>query len=181
MKKILVSLALVLCLTGCDIGKNLDNTPTKRVETFLNKYQTLDDDVLDSLDYVISEETLFDSKQRDKYRDIIKTNYQKMMYKIKDEEIDGDNAIVTAEIEVIDYSKIMSEAETYRMENPEEFMTNGEYDESKFIDYRLEELKNAKEKVKYTIELSLTRVNDEWILDDLTKENEAKLNGVYNY
>ena len=181
MKKILISLALILCLTGCDIGNTLDNTPTKRVETFLNKYQTLDDEVLDSLDYVISEEILFNGEQRDKYRDIIKTNYQKMMYKIKDEEIDGDSAIVTAEIEVIDYSKIMSEAESYRMENPEEFMTDSEYDESKFIDYRLEELKNAKEKVKYTIELSLTKVNDEWILDDLTKENEAKLNGVYSY
>lgn len=181
MKKILISLALILCLTGCDIGKTLDNTPTKRVETFLNKYQTLDDEVLDSLDYVISEEALFNGEQRDKYRDIIKTNYQKMMYKIKDEEIDGNNAIVTAEIEVIDYSKIMSEAENYRMENMGEFMTDDEYDESKFVDYRLEQLKNAKEKVKYTIELSLTKVNDEWILDDLTKENEAKLNGVYNY
>lgn len=181
MKKILMSLALLLCLAGCDVGKTLDNTPTKRVETFLNKYQTLDDEVLDSLDYVIAEETLFNSEQRDKYRDIIKTNYQKMMYKIKDEEIDGDNAIVTAEIEVIDYSKIMSEAESYRMENPEEFMTDDEHDESKFVDYRLEQLKNAKEKVKYTIELTLTKINEEWILDDLTKENEAKLNGVYSY
>ena len=74
MKKILVSLALILCLTGCDIGKTLDNTPTKRVETFLNKYQTLDDEVLDSLDYVISEEVLFNGEQRNKYRDIIKTS-----------------------------------------------------------------------------------------------------------
>ena len=181
MKKILIILSLMACLTGCDIGNTLDNTPTKRVETFLNKYQTLDDDVLDSLDYVIAEETLFNGEQRDKYRDIIKTNYQKMMYKIKDEEVDGNNAIVTAEIEVIDYSKIMSEAEIYRMENYEEFMTNGEYDESKFVDYRLEELKKAKEKVKYTIDLTLTKMDDEWMLDDLTKENEAKLNGVYSY
>ena len=181
MKKILISFALLLCLTGCSIGEKLDNTPTKRVETFLNKYQTLDDDVLDSLDYVLAEETLFNSEQRDKYRDIVKTNYQKMMYKIKEEEIDGDNAIVTVEIEVIDYSKVMSEAENYRIENLEEFMTDDEYDESKFVDYRLEQLKNAKEKVKYTIDLTLTKVDDEWILDNLTKENEAKLNGVYSY
>lgn len=181
MKKILMSFALLILITGCDIGKKLDNTPTKRVETFLNKYQTLDDDVLDSLDSVIAEEPLFNNEQRDKYRDIIKSNYQKMMYKIKEEEIDGDNAIVIAEIEVIDYSKVMSESETYRLENMEEFMANGEYDESKFIDYRLDKLKEAKEKVKYTIDLTLTKVDEEWILDDLTKENEAKLNGVYNY
>ena len=42
-----MSFALLILLTGCDIGEKLDNTPTKRVETFLNKYQTLDDDVLD--------------------------------------------------------------------------------------------------------------------------------------
>ena len=181
MKKIIMGFALLFLLTGCDIGKKLDNTPTKRVETFLNKYQTLDDDVLDSLDSVIAEESLFNAEQRNKYRDIIKTNYQKMMYKIKEEEIDGVNAIVTAEIEVIDYSKVMSEAESYRLENMEEFMSDGNYDESKFVDYRLDKLKEAKEKVKYTIDLTLNKVNDEWILDDLTKENEAKLNGVYNY
>jgi len=29
--------------------------------------------------------------------------------------------------------------------------------------------------------LTLTKVDEEWILDDLSKENEAKLNGLYNY
>lgn len=181
MKKILISFALLVLLTGCDIGSKLDNTPTKRVETFLNKYQTLDDDVLDSLDSVIAEETLFNNEQRDRYRNIIKTNYQKMSYKIKEEEIDGDNATVTAEIEVIDYSKVMEDAEIYRTQNIDEFMTDDEYDESLFVDYRLDRLEEAKEKVKYTIDLTLTKVNEEWILDDLTKDNEAKLNGVYNY
>ncbi len=181
MKKIFCAFALVLILTGCDMGKKLDNTPTKKVETFLNKYQTLDDDVLDSLDSVIDSETLFNNDQRDKYRDIIKSNYQKMSYKIKEEEIDGNSATVTVEIEVIDYSKIMSESEGYKTEHPDEFLENDEYSESKYIDYRLDKLKTAKEKVKYTMDLTLTKVNDEWIIDDLSKENEAKLNGVYSY
>ena len=181
MKKIVCILALVICLTGCDIGKKMDNTPIKKVETFLNKYQTLDNDVLDSLDFVIAEETLFNSNQREQYRDIIKTNHQKMTYKIKEEEIDGDIAEVTAEIEVIDYSKIMSEADLYKQENPNEFLDNNEYSETKFIDYRLDKLKEAKEKVKYTLELTLTKIDYEWVLDDLSKENEAKLNGLYNY
>lgn len=181
MKKILCAFTLVLFLTGCNMGKKLDNTPTKRVETFLNKYQTLDDDVLDNLDTVIEGESLFNNNQRDKYRDIIKMNYQKMNYKIKEEEINGDTAKVTVEIEVIDYSKIMSDAETYKTEHPEAFLENNKYSESKYIDYRLDKLKDAKEKVKYTMDLSLTKVDDEWIMDDLSKENEAKLNGVYNY
>ena len=181
MKKILISFALLILLTGCDVGNKLDNTPTKKVENFLNKYQTLDDDVLDSLDLVVAEEDLFNTEQRDKYREIMKTNYQKMSYKIKEEEVDGVDAIVTVEIEVIDYSKVMSEAENYRLENEKEFMIDGVYDESRFVDYRLDRLKEAKEKVKYTLDLTLTKIDEDWILDDLTKENEAKLNGVYNY
>jgi len=181
MKKIISIFTLLFLLTGCDMGMNLDNTPIKKVEAFLNKYQTLNKEVLDSLDSVIAEEELFNSEQRDKYRDIIKTNYQKMNYKIKEEEIDGDEAEVTVEIEIIDYSKIMSDADIYKNENPEEFMENGEYSESKYVDYRLDKLKDAKEKVKYTLDLTLTKVDEEWVLDDLSKENEAKLNGVYNY
>ena len=38
MKKILMIIALFL-VVGCN---KLDNTPTKQVETFFNKYQTLD-------------------------------------------------------------------------------------------------------------------------------------------
>lgn len=181
MKKFLCTLALVLAVTGCDLGKQMDNTPTKKVEAFLNKYQTLDTEVLDSLDTVISEETLFNDDQKTKYRDIIKTNYQKMNYKIKDEEIDGDDAKVTVEVEVIDYSKVLSDAEVYRSEHEDEFKDNNKYSESKFMDYRLNKLKDAKEKVKYTMDLSLTKVNDEWVIDDLSKDNEAKLNGLYNY
>lgn len=181
MKKALCALMILFVLTGCDIGNKLDNTPTKRVETFLNKYQILDDDVLDNLNSVIAEESLFNNDQRDKYRDIIKTNYQKMSYKVKEEEINGDEATVTVEIEVIDYSKILSDAENYRTEHPQEFLENNEYSESKYIDYSLDKLKEAKEKVKYTLDLTLTKVDEEWMLDDLSKENEAKLNGVYNY
>ena len=60
-------------------------------------------------------------------------------------------------------------------------MTDDVYDESLFINYRLDRLEEAKEKVKYTIDLTLTKVDEEWVLDDLTNDAEAKLNGVYNY
>ena len=40
MKKVLSILGLVLVLTGCSIGEDMNNTPTKQVETYLNNYQT---------------------------------------------------------------------------------------------------------------------------------------------
>ena len=33
-------------ITGCSIGEDMSNTPTKRVEEYLNNYQTLDSNVL---------------------------------------------------------------------------------------------------------------------------------------
>jgi len=181
MKKIICLLCALIVFTGCDFVRSLSNTPTKRVEEFLKKYQTLSKDVLDDLDRVITEEVSFNTNQRDRYRDIVKKNYQKLTYTVKDEEIDGDDATVTVEIEVVDYYKIMSDADLYLNENPDEFIVEEEYSVSKFTDYRLDKLQEAKEKVKYTLELTLTKVDDEWFVDDLSQDDEDKINGMYEY
>ena len=50
MKKILSIFTLLLLVVGCG---NMMNTPTKKVEEFLSKYQTMDEKVLTQLDEVI--------------------------------------------------------------------------------------------------------------------------------
>ncbi len=181
-KLYIVTVLFSFLLVGCNVGKTLTNTPTKQVEIFLTKYQTLDKDVLDDLDRVIANEENFTGQHREKYRDMMKASYQKLAYQIKDEKVDGDNATVTAEIEVIDYGKLLSSANVYLEEHREEFQDeNGEYNVKKFIDYRLDKMKDNKEKVKYTIDFHLTKKNDEWKLDDLSKTDEQKIQGVYQY
>ena len=182
MKKVIALLfSLVLLLSGCG-NENLLNTPTKRVEMFLSSYQSLDDEVLNQLDDTINEEVAFNTEQREKYRELMKTHYQNLKYEIKDEVIDGDTATVTVEIEVTDYSKVMSEANTYLEENPDEFNDEkGEYDLSLFTTYRLDKLKDVKDKVKYTLDLTLTKVDDEWQIDDISDEDQMKIHGLYNY
>ena len=120
MKKILCTITL-LCsflFVGCNVGKTLTNTPTKQVEIFLNKYQTLDKDVLDDLDKVIAAEEKFTGEQREKYREIMKDSYHKLAYQIKDQKEDGDSATVTDEVEVVNYGKLMSSANVYLEEHP---------------------------------------------------------------
>ena len=181
MKKILGLFVASLLLTGCETGELL-NTPTKKVEMFLGNYQTLNSNVIEQLDDVIENETTFDETQKQTYRDIMEKHYKNLTYEIKDEKIDGDIATVTAEIEVTDYTKVMTDAEQYKNDNPNEFNNNeGTYDESLFTNYRLENLKNAKDKVKYTIDFTLTKNDDEWELDPLTNEQEAKIHGLYTY
>lgn len=179
MKKITALLILAIFMCGCSMTKDLDNTPTKKVEALLNRYQTLDNSVLEDLNKVVNEDVSLNDTQRDAYKDIIKSNYQKMTYEIKDAEEDGDQAIVTAEIEVVNYTTVLANIKNYLEEFPEEFEENGEYSESKYNDYRLEQLKNAKERVKYTIDFSLTKIDDEWTIDELTNEMRDKINGIY--
>lgn len=183
MKKMCCFLLSLIFLTGCGCENGmLLNTPTKKVEMFLANYQTLDEDVLDQLDDVIDNEENFTDEQKDTYRNIMKKHYKDITYEIKDEKVDGDSAVVSTEIEVTDYSKIITEANTYKIEHPEEFENEaGEYDETLFMDYRLDKLKEAKDTVKYTLDFTLTKVEAEWKLDSLTDEQENKLHGLYTY
>lgn len=66
----------------------------------------------------------------------------------------ADKAKVTVEIEVYDLYKITNEADKYYTTSPDEFKDEtGNVSQTKYIDYRLSKLKEAKDKVKYTIDL----------------------------
>lgn len=182
MKRILTFLTFALILTGCSIGTNMDNTPTKKVETYLNNYQTLDSNVLSQLDAIVENEEMFDEDQKITYRDILKKHYQDLTYTIKEETVNGDKATVEAEIEVTDYTKALQAAESYRTTNESEFLDdNDEFDESKFNTYKLDLIRESDERVKYTIYFTLTKEDDEWVLEDLTESEEEKILGIYEY
>lgn len=180
MKKlILVVFSLLLITCGCD---SMMNTPTKRVEEFLNKYQRLDSDVLTQLDEVIKNATYtFNDTQSTSYKELMKKQYKDLTYTIKEETIDGNNATVTVEIEVYDYNKALVEAENYYKANADKFKNQeGELDASKYMDYKIEQLKNVKDKIKYTLNLTLTKSDKKWILNDLTEADRQKIHGLYN-
>lgn len=178
MKKFICLLACALVFTLC--GCEMDNTPTKRVEGFLTKYQTLDAKVLEDLDNTLDKDTSLDDSMKKEYRDFMKKHYQDLTYEIKNETIDGDNATVEAQITVKDYSDIVTNAESYRIDNKDEFTDeNGNYNDSLFTRYRLDKLKEAKSTISYTINFNLTKKKDEWVLDDLSSEDMNKINGLY--
>lgn len=183
MKKILSIIGIMLVLTGCSLGmEDLDNTPTKQVEAYLNSYQKLDDNVLNDLDNILDDEITFNNDQRDRYREIVKKGYQELTYEIKDEKVNGNTAEVEVEIEVIDYSNIITKSEDYLNQNPNEFNDEeGNYDVSLFTDYRLDLLEKNKEKVEYTITFNLTKENDKWTIDQLSEDDINKINGTYNH
>lgn len=181
LKKILGIILVSFTLVGCSLGE-MDNTPTKKVESYLNEYQTLDLNVLNELDSIVNQEVMFDDNQKSEYRDILKKHYQDLTYMIKEETVNADKATVEVEIEVNDYTKTLKTAEGYKESNKEEFMDeSGEFNETKFNDYKLELLKSNKERVEYTLYFSLTKKDKEWILDDLTESEQEKILGIYEY
>ena len=179
MKKLLFLVVTSILLLGCN---NLSNTPTKKAEEFLKKYQALDNSVLTDLNKVVDEDSSLNESQKNTYKDIMKKHYQSLSYEVKDETVDGNKAVVTVEISVTDFKKVLDEANNYMNNNPEQFEDeNGDYSVSRFNDYKLEQLKEAKDKVRYTLELKLTKVNDVWTLDTLSQDIYDKINGVYNF
>ncbi len=179
MKKILLVISLVILLVGCE---SVMNNPTKRVETFLNKYQIMDSEVLSQLDDTLNNDTTLSDKQKEKYRDVMKKQYQNLTYTIKDEEVDGNDAVVTVEIEVYDFNKAMMEADNYLLNHQDEFLDNdNNISDEIFMDYKIEQMKNMSEKVKYTLEFDLTKNDGKWQLNDVDEITRQKIHGIYNY
>ena len=167
MKKILSLFIFLLLLVGCSLA----NSPTSKVEDLLTKYQTLDKDIKTGIDEVINEETLT-SEQKDRYRNLIEKQYKNLAYQIKDERIDGDTATITTEIEVLDYKKAINEAVS-------KYQDRNDYTVEEYNNSKLDSLEKTKEKVKYTIDFSLTKIENEWKLDDLLEIDRQKIHGLY--
>ena len=168
MIKIVSLFIFLLLLVGC----SLSNSPTSRVEDLLNKYQTLDSDISGGINDVLKEENLNDT-QKDRYRKVIEKQYKDLTYQIKDERIDGDTAIISTEIEVMDYKKVINETNSY-------YQSINDYTVEDYNNTKLDKLEKAKDKVKYTIDFEVKKdKNGNWKLSSLSNESIKKIQGMY--
>lgn len=197
MKKILIGLTVIL-LSACSLG--MSTTPKQKVVEFLDKYKNQDETILLQLDDLINGEYT-NEDYRGRYKTLLLNQYKNLEYTIKDEIIDGDNAVVEAEITVYDYASSIKKSNEYLNSNPDKFKKDekttinedsdmaeesntdsgllGNYDEDKFIDYKLSQMEKVEDKVTYTIEFTLTKVNGEWQMDDLSNSDIQKIHGIY--
>ena len=181
MKKILfgvISIITLILLTGC----GMDNTPTMKVENFLDNYKNLDEVVINQMGDIVNIDTMMDEVQKSEYKEVLKRQYKDLSYTIKNDTVDGDRAVVTTEIEVYDFYKVNNLSEIYYTNNPDKFIDEtGNLVNSKYIDYRLSELKSSNERIKYTIDFTLRKIDKNWIIDDIDEVTRQKIHGLFSY
>ena len=182
MKKIflyVVAFFLIFTLTGCD---TLMNTPTKKVEKLLSMYQKKDKEVLNQLDEVLLSETILDTDLKDRYRELMKKQYGELSYRVKDETIDGDSAVVEVEIEVYDYNSAIEQVEDNLISNNGNYMDDtGNLLTSVYNEEKIGLMEKVKNRVTYTINFTVSKIDNEWIVDDLTETERMKLHGLYAF
>ena len=168
MKKIILLLIMPFLLLGC----NINNTPTSKVEELMTKYQSLDTQIEEEIENILSDEYLT-LEQKNEYKKLIKEQYQNINYDVKEEIIDGDNATVTIEIKVTDFKDAINKAE-------EKYLNKDDYTIEEYNNDKIEELKKAKEKIKYTLDIELNKTNDgDWKVKNLTNVEKKKIQGMY--
>lgn len=174
--KILLFLVTTLLITGCN---DMMNTPTKRVEEYIGKYQILDSTVLTELDEVVDNSD-YNESYKEEYKELMIKQYQNLSYKIKSEQTNGDNANVIVELEVFDYNNALKEANDYIEEHSDEFLDDEKETRSEKIDhYKINAMKEVTDKASYTINFNLVKDNKKWVLEKISDSDLEKIHGLY--
>ena len=166
-KKLLFIMTLMFLMIGCE---NVLNTPHNKVENFLGKYQRMDKSVLNELDTIIQKDKEMSQEQKKEYKNLLEKQYQNLSYKIKSEEINKNIATVEVEIEVLDYKTTIKTLQ-------EKYINNSE--NLSYLDYQIQEMKKVVHKIKYPLTFYLKKENNQWKLENLTKEDRKKIHGLY--
>lgn len=173
---ILIIILVISTLFGCI--NNL--TPKKRAEEFFNMYIENNKDVMLELDNFIQKQEL-NNNQKDLYKSIIRNNYTNLKYKILSEKISDKKAVVTANIKVKDLYTIEKDTIKYLGENPADFYTDGKFNQNKFINYKLEEMKKRTDEVKYNVRLNMIKKSNVWFIKELDDKTLQKIHGTYKH
>ncbi len=175
MKKLL-SIFLFCLLVGC----TNNNTPKEEVEALFYKFNSLDTEVISQLDNAINNTNMNDTHKK-RYKDIFIKQYKNLKHNIKEENIINTNAIVITEIEVYDLNYVRKNLDMYLDEDPDIFDdSQGVFNDDDYWDYKLTKMESTTKRVKYILELSLTRIDGIWILDNLIDSERKKIHGLYN-
>lgn len=151
---------------------NKNNSPAYKAEEYLEKYNNLDSEVINKIEYNFSDK--LSKKQFNRYKKIMKKQYKKMFYSVVSEEILENEATIKVDVTVINYNNCMNKA----IDNVT--MLSSTYNTpAKQVDYKLSSLEKCKDKVTYTIDFCFKKDGIKWVMDELSEADIDKINGVF--
>ena len=173
IRKLVVILFVFFLITGCSCMIN-DNSPEDAVATFFEKYRSKDENVIEQLKDTITGENLTDDESAS-YQELMERQYESIGYVIKDTKEEDESATVTVEVTVLNYRSAVLKAEEELKNNPDKFND----DEEKYMDYKIEKMKDVTDTTTHEIELSLTKTAGIWTVNELSKDDITKIHGLY--
>ena len=169
---ILLGVTISVILLSLFVGEA--KSPEGMTKDFLKKYQKLDSSIVKKIEYEFNDELT--PTQLDKYKEIIKDQYEKLEYTILevDENKEERYAVVKVEFTVEDLSSAMEMANSYIDVNGDKFE-----DDFAAVDYKLSVLDERAEEQTYTIEFGFYYEDNEWYMYDLSEADLKKFRGTY--
>lgn len=178
MKKvyyIVLSFIFLFMLSGCGT-----NTPKAKTEEYLSRYTSLSDEVKVDIDTAVNSSGLSVSNQ-EQYKKVLERQYKNIKYEVKDESIDGDEAIVTVKLTVYDLYKSDKSSLEYLGTNPAEFYVDNVLNQDLYDEYRVKNMLSMTDTVDYEVNFYLTKKNGTWVLENPDNTTLEKIHGLYNY
>lgn len=176
MKKIIIIL-LTIILCAC----SLTDSPSLKVKEYLDNFNNLNENVIEDMESAIIKENL-SSSNTSIYREVLTKQYKDLKYEIVEEKINNDKSEVKVKVTVYDLYNSKLESENYMNENQNEFFNDENiFDEEKYMKYRLDEMLKTKNTITHDITFNLTKINDEWKIDNIDREVLEKIHGLYDY
>ena len=172
MKKIILFMTMFL-LMGCH------SIPSGEVNSYLNKYQSLDNEVVNDLDNLINNSN-YPEDILELYKNVYLRQYKDLKYKINDYECSSNYCTVPVDIEIYDYNYAQQLALEYLTKHEDEFNDqNGNYDINLYTKYKLDVMNNITKRIKYTININLEKELYDWRVIPLNNIDLLKIHGIY--
>lgn len=176
---IIISLCVlaVLVILMCWFLLTREKTVEDITKDFFKQYTSLDEEIVKEIEYDFDD--ALTEQQKSRYVSIMEKQYSDLKYTIVNVREEGPLAFVEVEIEVYDLQAVMEKADSYVEIYNDKFYEDNELNMEKVVNYKLDALEKAEERVTYSITFSFSKENDEYVMNDLTDSDLNKIKGIY--
>ena len=176
---LLVFIVFIFMIIGLVRSRSTNSSPEGLIKSYFQRYTKEDRDLVKNITYPYSDKLSTNQKKR--YDEIIKKHYRSFSYFIADQNVLENDATMTIEFSVIDLKSAYDKANSYVEAYKDKFMNDKkEFDVSKAVDYKLEQLEDARDTVDYSIIVTFYKDKlGKWVMNDLSEADLSKIDGTF--